>query len=116
MTQLFYSPKKIQEFLEVFEELQHISDEFRRRMCEVLSVVLERETQCCVDCGRPMVPRRLWDNLSLDERPTKICARAGDETRCHVHLIRYRQKKGLSRRKPLEYGELQKLRRAVGLE
>lgn len=113
MTELFYTPDKIGAFIEAFEELKKIEEAAQKKKCEVLSAVLGRSVNCCLDCGRPMLPRRLWDNLPIPERP-KLCARAGDETRCHPHLVKYRQRKGLTRREPLSAENLERLRKAVG--
>jgi hypothetical protein len=114
MTNLFYTPEKIGDFIEAFAELKLIDEEARKKKCELLGVILEHEVKCCLDCNRPMLPRRLWDNLPIHERP-RDCARAGDAKRCHPHLVKYRQRNGLTRGKTLSDTELQRLRKAVGL-
>lgn len=113
MTELFYTPDKIGEFIEAFAELKQIDEEAQKKKCDVLRVVLGREVPACEKCKRPMLPRRLWDNLPIHERP-KNCARAGDDRFCHPHLVKHRQANGLAKRRPLPPHELARLRKQVG--
>lgn len=113
MTELFYTPDRIEKFIEAFTELKRIDEEAGKKKAEVLGAVMGRPVLSCEQCKRPMLPRRLWDNLPLHERP-KSCARYGNEKLCHPHLLRFRRKNGLIAVKTLSETDLLRLRKEVG--
>jgi hypothetical protein len=67
---------------------------------------------CCVKCGRPMVWRRLWNQIPKDIRDHGIIVRRHNATLCQTHYI---QEFRRSRMTDTEWQEsLSRLREHVG--
>lgn len=115
MSEQIYTPALLRDLVEVFEELSAIQAALERRKAALLETVIGEPVRQCEKCLRPMLPRRIWDLLPKQDRPSS-CVRNGDDRLCFGHLNREREANGTVRHRQLPTRELHRLRKAVGLE
>jgi hypothetical protein len=115
MSEQIYTQEFLRDLVEVFKELEAIQAALERRKAALLETVIGEPVRQCEKCLRPMLPRRIWDLLPKQDRPTS-CARSGDDRMCLGHLIRERETNGTVKHRQLPTRELHRLRKQVGLE
>lgn len=110
MTKLHYTPKMIAEFIATLEQLVVVELAFRERQAATMAEVIERYVPLCRECGRPMIPRKLWYALEPQERPRWLTS-IGDATDrlCIAH-------NGKSRYRPKPQSLISRLQAQVGFD
>lgn len=96
MTMPRYGAEMIYRTVEVLAEIQATDIQYQQRKATWLSLVLGIDVLLCEDCARPMLPRKLWYALELEDRVASV-APVGARGYCHYHYQkRNRAEHGLS--------------------
>lgn len=104
-----YTPDVLAAVIEIAKVFDEKDKEYARVKAGIIEKALGISVKICRSCGRISLPRRMWEEIPIGDRP-KAFTRYGGRGFCGQHYQKERVRNNETRRKPLSDADVERLR------